>query len=58
MEKLIELRKELKFYENQLKQAKKCKANDKIISFQEGMILNTKIKISIIKKNNLKTLIK
>jgi hypothetical protein len=49
MEKLIELRKELKFYENQLKQAKKCKANDKIISFQEGMILNTKIKISIIK---------
>jgi hypothetical protein len=49
MTKLIELRKELKFYENQLRQAKKNKASDKAISFHEGMILNTKIKISIIK---------
>lgn len=48
MIKLIELKKELKFHENQLKQAKKNKASDKIISFQESMILNTKIKISII----------
>jgi hypothetical protein len=49
MTKLIELRKELKFYENQLRQAKKYKASDKAISFHKGMILNTKIKISIIK---------
>jgi hypothetical protein len=49
MTKLIELKKELKFHENQLKQAKKYKASDKAILFQEGMILNTKIKISIIK---------
>ena len=56
MQKLTELKKELKFHENQLKQGKKYKASDKIISFQEGMILNTKIKIHVIEKkinNNL-----